>query len=71
MKKLTAYLVARADGQLRVVNRNPRGRLRWDEVAVPVRVEIPDAWGEVRAEDEVVIRFPEPPTIEQEKESRA
>lgn len=40
------YLIARSDGEMRVVTKRPR--LRWDEVAYEVRVNVPDAWGEIK-----------------------
>jgi hypothetical protein len=52
------YLVARADGTLRVVKTRPH--LRFDEVAFPLAVTIPVTWGRVQPTS-IDLTMPEPP----------
>lgn len=40
------YLIVRANGDMRVIQRFPA--LAWDEVAFPIIVSFPDTWGKVR-----------------------
>lgn len=60
--KLLRFLVVRADGDVRVVTRQPR--LRLDEFAYRVRVTIPDSWAAIVGD--IDITMPEPditPTV--------
>jgi hypothetical protein len=45
-KKITGYLVVRANGAMRVVHRRPY--LRFDEVAFPLAITIPALWGTIQ-----------------------
>lgn len=65
--KISKWLVVRADGEVRIVGRQRALRLRNDEIAVPLDVSVPDAWGEVDHEQGVVIEMPPPPSIAQGK----
>ncbi len=62
---IRAWIVIRADGTLRVLTRNPAGKLGLDEIAVPLTARIPAAWGRVRAEG-IEIQMPEPPVVTDE-----
>lgn len=53
------YLIVTGRGDMRVVTRRPR--LNFDEVAFPIRVQIPDSWGKVYTDINVDIEFPEVP----------
>lgn len=55
--KVIRYLVVRAGGDVRIVTKRPR--LRWDEVAFRLEVNIPDTWGEVLGSIE--LDMPDPP----------
>lgn len=56
----SAFLVVRADGEMRVV-RGKRGiTLRLDEIAFPISVSIPKQWGRVQATT-IELTMPEPP----------
>lgn len=57
------WLIVRADGDMRVVQRFPSGKLRHDEVAFKIVVEMPDAWGRIQ-HTELHVDMPEPPTVE-------
>ena len=52
----------RADGTVRTNAKNPQGRLAIDEIAIPIDVTIPDAWGRVRAAA-ITVAMPEPPDV--------
>lgn len=55
-----AFLVVKADGDIRVV-RGVRGvRLKLDEIAFPLTVSIPRQWGKVQATS-IELTMPEPP----------
>lgn len=55
-----AFLVVRADGEMRVV-RGKRGlSLRLDEIAFPLIVSIPKQWGRVQSTS-IELTMPEPP----------
>lgn len=58
MRTLTRYLIVRADGAIRAVQKRPRD-LRLDEVAYRVMIEVPEGWAQVRGD--VRVTFPEPP----------
>jgi len=61
VKTVAKYLVVRANGEARVVNRNARRlNLRLDEVAFPLTIRIGDAWGLIQAES-ITLDFPEAP----------
>jgi len=57
--KVKKYLIVNARGDSRVVTRRP-GPMRFDEVAFPLNVTIPDTWGRVYSDLPVEIEFPEP-----------
>lgn len=50
---VNAYLIVRADGSTRTVSRAPR--LGMDEFAFRLRVKVPDTWGKIAGDIEVVI----------------
>lgn len=56
--RLSAYLVVRADGEMRVTKK--RVNLRIDEVAFPLNVTVPQMWGRVQTTTIDVV-LPEPP----------
>lgn len=56
------WLIIRADGTVRTNAKNPQGRLAIDEIAIPIDVTIPDAWGRVRAAA-ITVAMPEPPDV--------
>lgn len=56
------FLIVKADGTARV-NTKPRS-LSIDEIAVPLTINIPDAWGKAAAEG-ITINMPEPPTVDE------
>lgn len=60
--RIKHWLIVRADGTLRINAKNPSGRLGVDEIAVPIEVTIPEAWGRVRTAA-ISITMPEPPEI--------
>jgi hypothetical protein len=53
-----AFLVVRADGQMRVVKNHPH--LPLNGVAFPITVTIPVAWGRVQPTS-IEVTMPEPP----------
>lgn len=55
------FLVIRANGDVRLVQRRPS--LDMDEIAVPLVIHIPDGWARV-VEDQIDIHMPGPPSIE-------
>jgi hypothetical protein len=57
--KVRKYLIVNARGDSRVVTRRPGG-MRFDEVAFPLHVTIPDTWGRVYSDLPVEIEFPDP-----------
>lgn len=56
---MTRFLVVRANTDVRVTTRKPR--LRWDEVAFQINVNIPDTSGEVLGA--IDVNLPEPPAV--------
>ena len=56
--KITRFLIARSDGNLRIVTKRPR--LGADEVAFRIEVTIPDTWGKVHP-DVLALSMPDPP----------
>lgn len=56
--RLDKFLVISAGGEARVVNRMPA--LRLDEFAYRLVVEIPDGWGHVLGQINVVLPDPNP-----------
>ena len=62
MKTRRAWLIVKANGDMRVRTRRPYD-LHYDEIAVLVVVNIPDAWGMVQTGSIEVI-MPPPPEIE-------
>jgi hypothetical protein len=67
-RTIRSWLIVRADGSIRVFNKPPGSRLHLDEIAVPVVVHVPAAWGKCRAEG-ISIQMPEPPEIEESEPS--
>lgn len=64
MRKVTTYLIVKADGSLRLRSKRPaRSTLGLDEVAVPIVVTLPDGWGSV-LDDQIDIHLPDVPSIE-------
>lgn len=57
-------LVVRADGATRIVNTPHRARLGADEVAYPLTINLPDAWGKVDRNREITVQMPDPPEVE-------
>ena len=58
------WIIVRAtNGQIRLVTTNPqlfgRGKLRWDEVAFRIEIQIPDLWKKVQ-DDVMRIVLPQP-----------
>lgn len=62
MKQQRRWLVIKANGDCRVVQRWP-SQLRGDECAVRLVINQPDGWGKI-LEGEVQITLPEPPFVE-------
>lgn len=62
---ITKYLVVKATGEMRIVAKT--NRLGDDEIAVPLTVNIPKAWGMVDKNQGITIDLPEPPTVEKVK----
>lgn len=60
MKTKRAFLVVRADGTLRIMQRTPR--LRDDEVSIQLNVRYPDGWG--KNVGVIDVDIPGPPTAE-------
>lgn len=70
MKRVKKTLVIKPGGAMRVVNNPGRGRLKDDEVGIPIVVNIPDEWGRIDNTQEITINVPKPPRAEQEKKKR-
>jgi len=53
------YLVVNGRGDCRLNKRRPL--LNWDEVAFPINVQVPQAWGRVYDDAAVDVTLPAPP----------
>lgn len=62
-RSIFRYLVVSAVGDIKVSKRSPR--LKYDEVAYPIRVQIPELWGKVLAQNiDLTLPDPKPPVVE-------
>ena len=59
MRQVNKYLVVSGQGEVRVVGREP-ARLKYDEMAFPLNILIPDGWGQVYGETPIDLTLPEP-----------
>lgn len=58
------FLVVKANGEMKLASpKSNRPKLESDEIAVPIVVHIPDAWGTVY-NDQIDIGMPGPPGID-------
>lgn len=64
------FIVVRADGNIRIVGSQRAPRLRMDEVAVPLNITIPDAWGEIDVTQAITIDMPPPPKLSRAEKAK-
>lgn len=57
------YLIVRANGDVRA--QKTTQRIAADEVAIPIDIDIPKAWGNVDRDQTITIKVPQPPTAQQ------
>lgn len=58
-----SYLVVRANGEVRT-SKQAR-RLATDEIAIPIKITLPDAWGGIDRTQAIELKLPGPARIEQ------
>lgn len=63
--KIKKLLIVRGDGEVRVGSTARNRRLRIDEIAVPLEIDLPDAWGAIDASQTIKVDLPNPPTVSQ------